>query len=209
MIKILIADDHAIVREGLKRIITETSDMSVTGEASCGQEVLSILPTQQFDLIILDISMPGKSGLEILKQIKTDFPEIPVLILSVHPEDQYAVRVLKAGASGYLTKESASAELIDAIRKVSQGRRYVTQSLAEELAFNLTTHNKKPSHETLSDREFEVMCSIASGRTVTEIADSLYLSVKTISTYRSRILTKMKLKSNAELTHYAIKNNLV
>jgi len=209
MIKILIADDHPIVRKGLKDIIKETSDMEVVDEASNGQEVLEKVRKNDFDIVVLDISMPGRNGLEILKELKSEKPEISVLILSVHPEDQYAIRVLKAGASGYLTKDSAPDELISAIRKVSMGRKYVSSALAEKLASALELGDKRPLHETLSDREYEVMCMIASGKTTKEIAKGLFLSVKTVSTYRSRILEKMHMKSNAELTHYAIKNQLV
>jgi len=209
MIKILIADDHAIVREGLKQILAETPDMVVADEASNGQEVLNKVWEKEYDVVVLDISMPGISGLDILKQLKSQRPKLPVLVLSMHPEEQYAVRVLRAGASGYLTKQSVPDELIMAIRKVSLGRKYVSSFLAEKLASDLGIETEKLSHETLSDREYQVMCMIASGKTVKEVADELFLSVKTISTYRSRILEKMKMKSNAELTHYVIKNKLV
>ncbi len=209
MIRVLIADDHPIVREGLKQIIAETSDMVVANEASNAQEVLDKVWENDYNVVLLDISMPGRSGLDILKQLKSERPELPVLILSVHPEEQYAVRVLRAGASGYLTKESAPDELIAAIRKVSLGRKYVSSSLAEKLAFDLEIEAEKPLHETLSDREYQVMCMIAKGKTVKEIAEELSLSVKTISTYRSRILEKMRMNNNAQLTHYAIKNRLV
>ena len=209
MIKILIADDHPVVRKGLKEIIEETPGMMVGDEASNGQETIEKVRESDFDIVLLDISMPGRSGLEILKELKSEKPDLSVLILSMHPEEQYAVRVLKAGASGYLTKESAPDELIAAIRKASIGRKYVSSSLAEKLAFYLEIDAEKPLHETLSDREYEVMRMIASGKTPTEIAEKLFLSIKTISTYRSRILEKMGMKSNAELTHYALKNRLV
>ena len=209
MIRILIADDHAIVRAGLKQIVAETSDMVVADEASSGHEALNKAWKNDYDVVVLDITMPGINGLDVLKQLKSQRPELPVLVLSIHPEEQYAVRVLRAGASGYLTKESASDELIMAIRKVSLGRKYVTSSLAEKLAFDLETDIEKPLHETLSDREYQVMCMIASGKTANEVAEKLFLSIKTISTYRSRILEKMKMKSNAELTYYAIKHRLV
>ncbi len=209
MIKILIADDHPVVRKGLKDIIEETPDMMVEDEASNGQETLEKVRKSDFDIVLLDISMPGRSGLEILKELKSEKPDLSVLILSIHPEEQYAVRVLKAGASGYLTKESAPDELIAAIRKASTGKKYISSSLAEKLALYLEIDAEKPLHETLSDREYEVMRMIASGKTITEIAEKLFLSVKTISTYRSRILEKMRMKSNAELTHYALKNRLV
>ena len=209
MIKILIADDHPVVRKGLKEIIEKTPSMMVSDEASNGQETLEKVRKSDFDIVLLDISMPGRSGLEILKELKSEKPELSVLILSMHPEEQYAVRVLKAGASGYLTKESAPDELIAAIKKASIGRKYVSSSLAEKLALYLEIDDERPLHETLSDREYEVMCMIASGKTITEIARELFLSIKTISTYRSRILEKMGMKSNAELTHYALKHELV
>ncbi len=209
MIKILIADDHPVVRKGLKEIIEVTPGMMVGDEASNGQEALEKVRKSDFDIVLLDISMPGRSGLDILKELKSEKPKLSVLILSMHPEEQYAVRVLKAGASGYLTKESAPDELIAAIRKASKGRKYVSSSLAEKLALYLEMDDGRPLHETLSDREYEVMRMIASGKTITEIAEKLFLSIKTISTYRSRILEKMGMKSNSELTHYALKNRLV
>jgi len=209
MIKILIADDHPIVRKGLKDIIEEIPDMAVGGEASNGQEALEKVRKGDFDIVVLDISMPGGNGLDILKQLKDEKPELSVLVLSMYPEEQYAVRVLRAGASGYLTKESAPEELIAAIRKASTGGKYISSSLAEKLAFDLEIDAEKPFHETLSDREYQVMRMIASGKTGKEIGEELFLSVKTISTYRARILEKMEMKSNAELTHYAIKYRLV
>lgn len=209
MIKILIADDHPVVRKGLREIIEETSDMEVADEASNGQEVLAKVFKKDFDVVLLDISMPGRSGLDILKELKSQLPKLAVLVLSIHPEEQYAVQVLKAGASGYLTKKSAPEELVTALRKVSAGGKYVSPSLAEKLASALKTGIEKPPHETLSAREYEVMRKIALGKTVTEIARELFLSPKTISTYRSRILEKMGIKNNAELIRYAIKNRLV
>jgi len=209
MIKILIADDHPVVRKGLREIIEETSDMKVADEASNGQEVLAKVFKKDFDVVLLDISMPGRSGLDILKELKSQLPKLAVLVLSIHPEEQYAVQVLKAGASGYLTKKSAPEELVTALRKVSTGEKYVSPSLAEKLASALETGIEKPPHETLSAREYEVMRKIALGKTVNEIAGELFLSPKTISTYRSRILEKMGIKNNAELIRYAIKNRLV
>jgi two-component system invasion response regulator UvrY len=209
MLKILIADDHAIVRQGLKQIVTETPDMIVAGEASNGQELLNKIKESDYDVVVLDITMPGRNGIDVLKQLRSERPELPILMLSIHPEEQYALRALKAGASGYLTKESAPDELVVAIRKVSQGGKYISSSLAEKLAFELEVGREQAPHETLSDREYHVMCMIASGKTVMEIAQELSLSEKTISTYRSRILEKMKMKNNAELTYYAIKNQLV
>jgi len=208
-LKILIADDHAIVRQGLKQIVTETPDMIVAGEASNGQELLNKIKENDYDVVVLDITMPGRNGMDVLRQLRSERSGLPVLMLSIHPEEQYALRALRAGASGYLTKESAPDELVVAIRKVSRGGKYISSSLAEKLAFELDVGREQAPHETLSDREYQVMCMIASGKTVMEIAQELSLSEKTISTYRSRILEKMKMKNNAELTYYAIKNQLV
>lgn len=209
MIRILIVDDHAIVRDGLKQIIEDHEDMVVAGEAGDGEEALSRIRREEFDVVLLDISMPGMGGLETLKRSKAEFPELPVLVLSMHPEEQYAIRVLKAGASGYLTKESASDELIAAIRKVAVGRKYVGSSLAERLAWAVESDARGKLHESLSDREYQVFTMIASGKRIKEIAAELSLSVKTISTYRTRILEKMEMTNNAELMRYAIENGLV
>ena len=209
MLKILIADDHAIVRQGLKQILADIPDQAIIDEAANGNQVLSKVRKNTYDVLILDISMPGLSGLDVLKQLKIERPDLNVLMLSMHPEEQYAIRALKAGAAGYLTKESAPEELVAAIKKVSMGRKYVTASLAEKLAFDLGERSERPPHEYLSDREFQVLRLIASGKTVKEIAEDMFLSIKTISTYRSRILEKMNMKTNAELTHYAIKNGLI
>lgn len=209
MIKILIADDHTIFREGLKHILAEYPDLVVADEASNGQEVLDKIWKNNYDMVLLDITMPGMTGLEVLKQLKNDKPKLPVLILSMHPEEQYAVRVLRAGASGYLTKESAPDELITAIRKISQGRKYITSSLAERLAFEVEADSEKPLHDILSDREYQVLRMIAEGKTVKYIAKELSLSIKTVSTYRTRIMEKMKMKTNAELMHYVITHQLL
>jgi two-component system, NarL family, invasion response regulator UvrY len=209
MIKILIADDHTMFREGLKHILAEYPDLVVTDEANNGQEVLDKIWKNDYDMVLLDITMPGMTGLEALKQLKNDKPKLPVLILSMHPEEQYAVRVLRAGASGYLTKESAPDELITAIRKISQGRKYITPSLAERLASEFEADSEKPLHDILSDREYEVLRMIAAGKTVKDIAQELSLSIKTISTYRTRIMEKMKMKTNAEVMHYVIKHQLL
>jgi DNA-binding NarL/FixJ family response regulator len=208
-IRILIADDHPIVREGYKKILMSQPDMDVTGEAGNGQEVLDLIQKKDFDLILLDISMPGRSGLEILKELKSQKPHLPVMILSIYPEEQYAVRAFRDGASGYLTKASTPKELISAIRKVSLGGRYVTEALAEKLTYFLHGDVDKAPHEKLSDREYQVMLLIASGKTVTQAAEELCLSVKTISTYRRHILEKMQFSTNAEITMYAIQNKLL
>jgi DNA-binding NarL/FixJ family response regulator len=209
MIKILIADDHRMFREGLKHILAEYPDLVVTDEANNGQEVLDKIWKNNYDMVLLDITMPGMTGLEALKQLKNDKPKLPVLILSMHPEEQYAVRVLRAGASGYLTKESAPDELITAIRKISQGRKYITPSLAERLASEVEADSEKPLHDLLSDREYQVLRMIAAGKTVKYIARELSLSIKTVSTYRTRIMEKMKMKTNAEVMHYVIKDQLL
>ena len=209
MIRILIADDHSIVRRGLKEILLEEfPDADITG-VSNGFELIREARNSKWNIVISDLSMPDKNGLETLKQLKEEFPKLPVLILSMHPEDQYAIRALRAGAGGYLTKESASDELVNAVRKIMSGRRYITPELAEKLAENLENDSAKALHETLSDREFDVLKLIASGKTVSEIADRLSLSVTTVSTYRARILIKTRLKNNAELTVYAVENKLV
>ncbi|HOW83999.1 MAG TPA: response regulator transcription factor [Spirochaetota bacterium] len=209
MINIIIADDHEIVRAGLKQIISDSKDMLVKGEARDGQELLEKVREGDYDVILLDIKMPGRSGLEILKQLKVEYADIPVIVLSMHPEDQYAVRTIKGGASGYLTKETAGEKLIEAIKKVYRGGKYISPTLAEKLADSIANDREKPLHEYLTDREYQVVCMIASGKTVTEIAQDLFLSVKTISTYRQRILEKMNMKNNAELTHYVINNHLI
>lgn len=209
MIKIIIADDHEIVRAGLKQIISDHPELLVKGEAKDGQELLDEVRKNKYDVVLLDIKMPGRSGLEILKQLKSEKPTLPVIVLSMHPEDQYAVRTIKAGASGYLTKETAAEKLVHAIKKVFNGGKYISPSLAERLADSIANDKENPPHEYLTDREFQVICMIASGKTVTEIAKELFLSVKTISTYRQRILEKMSMKNNSELTHYVIDNNLL
>jgi len=207
--RILLADDHTVVRHGLKQILAEEFKKAVFGEARNAHEALDLVWKENWDIAILDITMPGRSGLEVLREIKKSKPRLPVLVLSMHPENQFAVRVLKRGASGYMTKESASAELVGAVRKVLAGGRYVSNSLAEKLATYLANDNQKPAQELLSDREFQVLRLIASGKIVSEIARELSLSVKTISTYRTRILEKMGLRNNAELMHYAMQHQLV
>ncbi len=209
MIEILIADDHAIVREGLKQIVAEENDMRVLGEAGDAPQMFELLKKESWDIVILDINMPGKSGLEALKEIRVDYPKTPVLILSMYSEEQYGLRSLKAGAAGYLKKVSAPEELVKAIRKIVSGGKYISQGLAEKMAYNLETSHKVFAHETLSDREYTVMCRIASGLSAEKIADELSISVHTVYSYRSRILEKLDIKSNVELTRYALKNQLI
>jgi len=209
MINILIADDHSVVREGLKQIISCNADMTVLAEAGSGNEAIEKIGKNTFSVVIMDISMPGKNGLDTMKEIKVMHPDLPVLILSMYPEEQYAVRFFRAGASGYLTKKSAPEELVNAIRTVSKGKKYVSPSLAEKLVGELDVRTEKSLHSSLSDREFQVLCLIASGKTSGEIAGELFLSVKTVSTYRARILEKLRLKNTAELINYAIQNQLV
>jgi two-component system invasion response regulator UvrY len=208
-IKVLIADDHAIVREGLKQILADTRDIVVAGQSENGVDTITLARNSACDVLLLDISMPDRSGIEVLKQLKKEFPKLAVLMLSMHREDQYAIRSLKAGASGYLNKQSAPAELVNAIRQVASGKKYISAALAQELANQIGDDHEVLLHETLSDREYQTLTMIASGKTVSDIATELALSVKTISMYRARLLQKMKLRHNAELTHYAIKNHLV
>jgi len=207
--KILITEDHAVVREGLKLILADHFKKAVFGEARTATEALALVWKEKWDVVLLDITLPGRSGLEVLKEIKRSRPQLPVLILSMHPEDQFAVRMLKAGAAGYLTKESAGEELVGAITKVIGGGRYVSPALAERMAAYLSIDLQKAPHERLSDREFLILRTIASGKQVGQIAKELSLSVSTVSTYRARILEKMDMKNNAELTHYALQKSLV
>jgi two-component system invasion response regulator UvrY len=209
MINVFIADDHAIVRQGLKQILSETPDIRLAGEATEGKEVLRKARTESWDVLVLDITMPGLSGFDTLKAVRHERPNLPVLVLSMHGEEQYAVRCLKAGASGYLTKESVPEELVKAIRRVVGGGKYVSPSLAEKLALSLDATSDRPLHDRLSDREFQVLRMMGAGKTVAQIAEELSLSVKTISTYRARILEKLNLKTSAEIIHYAIQNQLV
>jgi two-component system invasion response regulator UvrY len=209
MINVLIADDHTVVRQGLKQILANDAQLSVVGEATNGNEVLAQLEIMNVDALILDITMPGKNGLDVLKEVKRKRPALPVLVLSMHPEDQLAIRILRAGAAGYISKESAPEELVEALRKVCSGGKYVSPQLAERLAVFIEDDNTGAPHERLSDREFEILRMLALGKTVTEVADELMLSVKTVSTYRSRILDKMKMTTNAELTRYALQTRLI
>ncbi|OGU28631.1 MAG: DNA-binding response regulator [Ignavibacteria bacterium GWA2_35_9] len=209
MIKVFIADDHSLIREGFKKLLKDEMDIEVVGEAGNAKDTMEFVLKNNVDVLSLDINLPDKSGLDLLKELREFKPGLRVLILSMHPEDRFAMRVLKAGAFGYVTKESAGEELVKAIRKVHNGGKYVSATLAEKLVFEIQSGSDKPVHEILSDREFQVFQMIASGKTLAEIADSLSLAVTTVSTYRARILEKLNLHSNAELIHYAITNKLL
>ncbi len=207
--KILVVDDHAVVRQGVKQILSEQFQGAVVGEARNAEEMIDRIRTQSWDIVVLDVGMPGKSGLDALKDLKQVCPKLPVLVLSAYPEDQLARRMLKAGAAGYLTKDSAPNELVQALRKILGGGKFVSASMAELLVANLHDHAEKPLHELLSDREYQVMCLIAVGKSLKEIADDLCVGISTINTYRARILEKMQFKNNTELTHYALEHRLV
>lgn len=209
MIRVVIVDDHAILRRGLTQIIAESGDMGVVGEADASAPALRLLRKQPCDVVLLDISLPDRNGIETLKLIRKEFPKLRVLMLSMHPENQYAIRALKAGAAGYLTKQSAPSQLVNAIRQVREGRKYVTPRVAEELANSIDQDSENPVHHTLSIREYQTLCLIASGKNLTDVARQMSISVKTVSVYRARVLQKMRLKNNAELMHYAIKNQIV
>jgi len=209
MIRVLVADDHTIVRKGLKQVLEDTPNIIVKGEASNGQEVLEEISKNDYDVLLLDITMPFKSGLDILGQVKITKPQLNILVLSMHPEEHYALRVLREGASGYLTKNSATEELIEAIEKVSRGENYISSIQAEKIAAEIKSVGDKPPHLDLSPREYQVMLMIASGKTASQIANEMMLSVKTISTYKSRILNKMNLKTNSDVTRYALQYQLV
>lgn len=208
MIRLLIADDHAIVREGLKRIAADCGDINVIDEAADAREVLEKIGREDVDVLLLDVSMPGPGFIETMRRIRSKRPKLPVLVLSVHPEEQYAIRTLKAGASGYLTKDYSAQELTKAIRRVFSGRKYVTSALAEKLATELHSNDERPQHEALSERELQVFVKLGCGKTISEIAESLHLSPKTVSTYRTRIMEKMRFKNNAEIIRYAVNHSL-
>lgn len=209
MINVLVADDHAIIRKGLKQILDDTEDMRVTGEAESGMEAIKLTDSGNYDLVLLDISLPDKHGVEVLKQIKQNNPQQSVLMLSMHPEDQYAVRAMKAGAAGYLNKQSVPSQLVDAIRQVANGKKYISNELAQQLADGLTEGFQELLHQTLSNREYQTLCLLASGKKLSEMAEIMSLSTKTVSVYRARLLDKMKLKTNAEAIQYAINNHLL
>lgn len=209
IVKILVVDDHAILRKGLKQILDDTTDLRVTGEAGSGIEALQKILHDDFDMVLLDISLPDKHGIDVLLQIKQIKPALPVLMLSMHAEDQYALRSIKTGASGYLNKQSAPAQLVTAIRQVANGKKYISSELAEQLAEGLSKGFQELLHQKLSNREYQTLCLMASGKTLTEIAEIMSLSVKTVSVYRARLLEKMQLRNNAEAIHYAISNHLL
>ena len=209
MIRIVVADDHTIVREGLKQVLSAASDLSIVGEAQNGHEVLQRVRELEFDVLLLDMSMPGKSGIELIKQVRAEKPKLRVLVLSMHQEQQYAVRAIKAGASGYLTKESASAQLVSAIRKVAGGGAFITEAVAEQLALGAMPQADGPPHSALSDREFQVFRLLVSGKAVSNIADELNLSVKTVSTHKARIMQKMNMSNSTELIRYALQHRLI
>ncbi len=209
MLRILIADDHTVVRKGLKQILLEEFPAARIEEVPDAEEMINKVMNDHWDIVVSDLSMPGRSGLDALQQIKNIRPELPVLILSIHPEEHYALRVLKAGASGYLSKGSASDELVKAVQTVLLGKKYISAAVAEKLASNISSNSQKQAHELLSDREFDVMKLLAAGKSVSDIADMLSLSVTTISTYRARIMAKMNLRTNSDLTKYAIESNLI
>ncbi len=209
MIRVLIADDHPMVREGLKKILKEEPDIQVVCEAIDGKQILEQVEEYKLNVAVIDLSMPRMNGLEVLKELRQKRPALPVLVLSMHPEERFALRVLRAGAAGYLTKESAPEDLVKAIRKAVQGGKYITPTLAEKLAYDLEAKSMNPVHEALSDRELQVMCMIASGKKVRKISQELFLSINTVNTYRTRILEKMNMKSDTELTYYAMQNRLI
>jgi two-component system, NarL family, invasion response regulator UvrY len=209
MIRVFIADDHTLMREGLKQILAGSGDIIVAGEAGDGLQVLAALPNNDWSILLLDMSMPGRSGIELIKQIKIDQPSLPILVLSMHKEDEYAVRTIRAGAAGYLCKDSASQQLLSAIRKVTAGGHFISPEIAGDLAFGLIMQDDRPLHTLLSDREFQIFRLLAAGGGVSDMANSLNLSVKTVSTYKSRILQKMQMSNAAELIRYALKHNLL
>ncbi len=209
MINVLIADDHTLIRKGLKQILDDTDDMRVTGEAETGMQAIQMAHKSPYDMVLLDISLPDKNGIDVLKQLKLNNPEVPVLMLSMHAEDQYAVRSMKAGAAGYLNKQSAPSQLVNAIRTVASGKKYISGELAEQLANGLSQGYQELRHQNLSDREYQTLCLMASGKKLSEMAKIMSLSAKTVSVYRARLLEKMNLKTNAEAIHYAISNHLI
>jgi two-component system, NarL family, invasion response regulator UvrY len=211
MINVLVVDDHTLIRKGMRQILDDTSDMRVTGEAETGIQALKMVRDNKYDMVLLDITLPDRHGMDVLRQLRTEFPTLPILILSMHPEDQYAMRSIRAGAAGYLNKQSAPSQLVTAIRQVASGRKYISNTLAEQLANELTRGNQQReiSHKILSNREYQTLCLMASGKSLSEMAEIMSLSAKTVSVYRARMLEKMKLKNNAEAVRYALNNHLI
>jgi two-component system, NarL family, invasion response regulator UvrY len=210
MIEVLVVDDHTLIRKGLKQILDDTSDIRVTGEAETGMQAIRMARDNKYDLILLDITLPDKYGIDVLRQLKLQCPGLPVLILSMHPEEQYALRSIKAGAAGYMNKQSAPSQLVTAIRQVAGGRKYISSELAQQLANDLGKDSQQEvSHKILSNREYQTLCLMASGKSLSEMADIMSLSAKTVSVYRARMLEKMQLKNNAEAVRYAINNHLI
>lgn len=209
MIKILVVDDHTLIRKGMKQILDDTEDMRVTGEAESGALAIRMAQEKPYDVVLLDITMPDRNGIDVLRQLKFNHPQLPVLMLSMHPEEQYAVRSMKAGAAGYLSKQSAPTQLVTAIRQVASGKKYISSELAVQLAEGLSQGYRELLHQTLSNREYQTLCLMASGKSLSEIAEAMSLSAKTVSVYRARLLEKMKLKNNAEAVRYAINNHLI
>jgi DNA-binding NarL/FixJ family response regulator len=209
VIDILVVDDHALIRKGMRQILDDTKDVRVTGEAECGAQAVRMAQENRYDVVLLDITMPDRNGIDVLKQLKLNHPSLPVLMLSMHPEEQYAVRSMKAGAAGYLSKQSAPTQLVTAIRQVAAGKKYISSELAEQLADGLSQGYQELLHQTLSNREYQTLCLMASGKSLSEIAEAMSLSAKTVSVYRARLLEKMKLRNNAEAVRYAINNHLI
>ena len=209
MISILVIDDHALIRKGLKMLLEDTPDIRITGEADTGMQAISMVRAHRYDLVLLDLSLPDKPGIDVLRQLKAEHPDIKIIVLSMHPEDQYGMRTLKAGALGYLNKQSAPEMLVVAVRQVVGGKRYISETMAEQLLNNMVGTSQELLHQSLSNREYQTLCLMASGKSLSEIADGMSLSPKTVSVYRGRMLEKMGFKNNAEAIHYAISNHLV
>lgn len=209
MINVLVVDDHALIRKGMKQILDDTCDIRITGEAESGLQAIKMVRENKYDLVLLDITLPDKYGIDVLRQLKLQCPGLPVLILSMHPDDQYAMRSIRAGASGYMNKQSAPSQLVTAIRHVASGRKYISSELAEQLANEMTNENQEVTHKILSNREYQTLCLMAAGKSLSEMADIMSLSAKTVSVYRARMLEKMKLKNNAEAVRYAIDHHLI
>ena len=209
MIDVLVIDDHALIRKGMKQILDDTSDIRVTGEAESGMQAIKMVRENKYDMALLDITLPDKYGIDVLRQLKLQCPSLPVLILSMHPDEQYAMRSIRAGAAGYMNKQSAPSQLVTAIRQVASGRKYISGELAEQLANEMTNDKQEVTHQILSNREYQTLCLMAAGKSLSEMADIMSLSAKTVSVYRARMLEKMKLKNNAEAVRYAIDHHLI